>query len=99
MERMTESQPVFIRCIKPNSRKSSNLFEDDYVKAQVRLFSILFAISYYTVEEEETLSNNITLDKHIHNLIIVHLVILSGNRMAVRHLLVIPSCKLYISEF
>ena len=98
MERMTESQPVFIRCIKPNSRKSANLFEDDYVKAQVRLFSILFPISYYTVEEE-TLSNNITLDKHIHNLIIVHLVILSSNRMAVRHLPVIPSCKLYISEF
>ena len=36
MEKMSSSQPVFIRCIKPNGKKSPKVFEDDYVEAQVR---------------------------------------------------------------
>ena len=35
MEKMSSSQPVFIRCIKPNGKKSPKVFEDDYVEAQV----------------------------------------------------------------
>ncbi len=36
MERMLQSQPVFVRCIKPNVKKAADLFEDDHVEAQVR---------------------------------------------------------------
>ena len=51
------------------------------------------------MEEEDTLFNNITLVRHYsYNFNIVYCVILSGNRMAVRRLPAIPSCKLYISE-
>lgn len=35
MERMTNSTPHFIRCIKPNSEKSANSFNEEYVQAQV----------------------------------------------------------------
>ena len=35
MERMQASQPVFIRCIKPNERKEAKLFDDKHVNAQV----------------------------------------------------------------
>ena len=35
MERMQASQPVFIRCIKPNEKKTPQLFDDKHVNAQV----------------------------------------------------------------
>lgn len=35
MEQMTKAQPVFIRCIKPNSTKSADKFVGDYVEAQL----------------------------------------------------------------
>ena len=37
MQRMTQSQPVFVRCIKPNSTKSAHSFDEKYVTAQVRI--------------------------------------------------------------
>ena len=50
MERMTQSQPVFIRCIKPNSKKSPKLFEDEYVKAQVCLSGSFVTYNTNTVK-------------------------------------------------
>lgn len=35
MEKMTASDPVFIRCIKPNTDKRPGVFVDDFVQAQV----------------------------------------------------------------
>ena len=35
MKRMSESKPIFLRCIKPNSSKSPNDFEEKFVLLQV----------------------------------------------------------------
>jgi myosin heavy subunit len=35
MKRMSESKPLFLRCIKPNSHKLANNFDDKFVKLQV----------------------------------------------------------------
>ena len=35
MKRMSESKPLFLRCIKPNSHKLANSFDDKFVKLQV----------------------------------------------------------------
>eukprot|EP00118_Oscarella_pearsei_P013166 m.102239 g.102239 ORF g.102239 m.102239 type:complete len:1092 (+) comp37156_c0_seq8:188-3463(+) len=41
MEKMNAANPHFIRCIKPNRQKSANMFEDDYVKAQLSYTGML----------------------------------------------------------
>ena len=46
MEKMSSSQPVFIRCIKPNGKKSPKVFEDDYVEAQVRTIIVFYNCVY-----------------------------------------------------
>ncbi len=35
MKRMSQAKPIFIRCIKPNSSKKPNDFNDKYVLLQV----------------------------------------------------------------
>jgi myosin heavy subunit len=36
MERMCASHPVFMRCLKPNQQKQGHLFDETFVRAQVR---------------------------------------------------------------
>ena len=36
MERMCASHPVFMRCLKPNQQKQAHLFDETFVRAQVR---------------------------------------------------------------
>ena len=35
MERMSASEPVFVRCIKPNHKQQADLFDDECVHTQV----------------------------------------------------------------
>lgn len=35
MERMVQAQPIFVRCIKPNTKKAARLFDDKHVNAQL----------------------------------------------------------------
>ena len=52
-------------------------------------------------KDEETLFDNLTQSKlNVHTISMknIHVVILSGNRMAGLHLPAIPTCKLYISD-
>lgn len=37
MKRMSESKPIFLRCIKPNPSKKSDDFDERYVLLQVKL--------------------------------------------------------------
>lgn len=37
MKRMSDSKPIFLRCIKPNSSKKPNDFNDRFVLLQVYL--------------------------------------------------------------
>jgi myosin heavy subunit len=36
MERMCASHPVFMRCLKPNQQKQAHLFDETFVRAQVK---------------------------------------------------------------
>jgi hypothetical protein len=36
MDRMCASHPVFMRCLKPNQQKQAHLFDETFVRAQVR---------------------------------------------------------------
>ncbi|CAD5119427.1 DgyrCDS8039 [Dimorphilus gyrociliatus] len=44
LARMLLSQPIFIRCIKPNTKKISNSFDDEFVKAQLLYTGMLETI-------------------------------------------------------
>lgn len=41
MERMCASRPVFMRCLKPNQEKKSDLFDERFVRAQLRYCGML----------------------------------------------------------
>ncbi|CAF0766669.1 unnamed protein product [Didymodactylos carnosus] len=41
MERMSSSHPVFMRCIKPNQQKQPNLFDETFVRGQLRYCGML----------------------------------------------------------
>ena len=36
MDRMCASHPVFMRCLKPNQQKQAHLFDEVFVRAQVK---------------------------------------------------------------
>ncbi len=36
MDRMCASHPVFMRCLKPNQQKKAHLFDEIFVRAQVK---------------------------------------------------------------
>jgi myosin heavy subunit len=44
MKRMSQAKPIFLRCIKPNSSKKPNDFNDKYVLLQLRYCGILETI-------------------------------------------------------
>ncbi|CAF4117112.1 unnamed protein product [Rotaria sp. Silwood2] len=41
MDRMCASHPVFMRCLKPNQQKQAHLFDDAFVRAQLRYCGML----------------------------------------------------------
>ncbi|CAF3797986.1 unnamed protein product [Rotaria sordida] len=41
MDRMCASHPVFMRCLKPNQKKQAHLFDDTFVRAQLRYCGML----------------------------------------------------------
>lgn len=41
MKRMSESKPIFLRCIKPNASKRSDDFDDKFVLLQLRYCGVL----------------------------------------------------------
>ncbi|CAF1090703.1 unnamed protein product [Adineta steineri] len=41
MDRMCASHPVFMRCLKPNQQKRAHLFDDTFVRAQLRYCGML----------------------------------------------------------
>ncbi|CAF3676597.1 unnamed protein product [Rotaria sp. Silwood1] len=41
MDRMCASHPVFMRCLKPNQQKQAHLFDDTFVRAQLRYCGML----------------------------------------------------------
>lgn len=40
MKRMSESKPLFLRCIKPNANKNPNNFDENFVLLQVNFIRI-----------------------------------------------------------
>ena len=38
---MSESKPIFMRCIKPNSKKNPNDFDEKFVLTQLRYCGVL----------------------------------------------------------
>lgn len=44
MKRMSESRPIFLRCIKPNSSKRPNDFNEKFVLLQLRYCGVLETI-------------------------------------------------------
>ncbi|CAF4875028.1 unnamed protein product, partial [Rotaria socialis] len=41
MDRMCASHPVFMRCLKPNQQKQAYLFDEPFVRAQLRYCGML----------------------------------------------------------